>query len=215
MEFAIDTFPVDRFGLVTGSKCSVMFPLKGDGKVGMTTYAKQLANQKFFQFYDERGGWQTEHGKMAESFAFIDYENKFEELKQGRFISKGNCGGSTDAETDDYILDFKSPVTLEGWLDYLYFPLDKSQVDQLQMYMYLTGKKKAKICAYLTETNFMNDNGLTYPVPNDKRMIIVDVTKDETWEERLKEPLKFVIEKRDEFIKKLEKQFSENITQAG
>lgn len=207
MEFAIDTFPIERFGLVTGSKCSVMFPLKGDGKIGMTTYAKQLANQKYFKFYDERGGWQTEHGKMAESFARIHYENLFEPLQDGRFISKGECGGSTDAETDHTILDFKSPVTLEGWLDYLYFPLDKSQVDQLQMYMYLTGKDKAKICAYLTETNFMTDNGLTYPVPEDKRMILVDVQKDSTWEERLQEPLKFMINQRDEFIKKLENKF--------
>lgn len=208
MEFAIDTFPVERFGLVTGSKCSVMFPLKGNGEVGMTTYAKQLANQKFFKFYDERGGWQTEHGKMAESFARIHYENLFGDLGEGRFVQKGECGGSTDAETDDTIIDFKSPVTLEGWLDYLYFPLDKSQVDQLQMYMWLTDKPKAKIAAYLTETNFMTDNGLTYPVAEDKRMILIDVPKDLTWSERLQEPLKFVIEKRNEFIAKLEKQFA-------
>jgi len=215
MNLAIDTFPVERFGLVTGSKCTVMFPERGNGLVGMTTYAKQLANQKYFKFYDEKGGWQTEHGKMAEHFARIHYEENFGELLEGRFIVNGECGGSTDAETEDTVIDFKSPTSLETWLDYLYFPLDKSQVDQLQMYMMLTGKSKAKICAYLTETNFMNDNGLVYPVPDKKRMIVIDVPKDETWEERLKEPLKFVIDKRDEFIKKLEKQFSENITQAG
>lgn len=214
MNLAIDTFPDERFGLVTGSKCTVMFPLKGSGEVGMTTYAKQLANQKFFKFYDEKGGWQTEHGKMAEHFAFIHYETHFGELTEGRFISSGECGGSTDAETIDTIIDFKSPTSLETWLDYLYFPLDKSQVDQLQMYMMLTKKPKARICAYLTETNFMNDNGLTYPVAEDKRMIVIDVAKDETWEERLKEPLKFVIEKRDEFIKILENQFSKEISQA-
>ncbi len=203
MHLAIDTFPKERFGLITGSKCTVLFPLKGNGKAGMTTYAKQLANQKYFKFYDERSGWQTEHGKMAEHFAFMHYEEHIGKLNAGRFLFKDECGGSTDAEEDDIIVDFKSPVTLEAWLDYLYFPIDAGQNDQLQMYMDLTGKGHARIAAYLTETQFMNDNGLTYPVPEDKRMIIIDVPKDETWAERLVEPKDFVIRTRNEFIEKL------------
>ena len=50
MEFAIDKFEGDRIGCITGSKCSVLFPDKGDGKVGQTTYAEQLAMQRYFNF---------------------------------------------------------------------------------------------------------------------------------------------------------------------
>lgn len=184
-----------------------MFPLKGNGQVGMTTYAKQLANQKYFQFYDEKSAWQTDHGKMAEHFAFMHYEEHIGKLQSGRFLCKDDCGGSTDAEEENSIIDFKSPVTLEAWLDYLYFPIDAGQKDQLQMYMYLSGKPHAKIAAYLTETQFMNDNGLTYPVPENKRMIIINVPKDTTWEERLVEPKTFVIKTRDEFLERLKIKF--------
>jgi hypothetical protein len=208
MSFAIDTFPKERFGLVTGSRCSVMFPLKGDGVVGMTTYAKQLANEKFFQFYDEKSAWQMEHGKMSEHFAMIHYREYYGELEQGGWRHKGECGGLTDAGNDSKVVDFKCPTTLEAWLDYLYDPLDKKQKDQLQMYMYLDGKDEAEIAAYLTETQFMTDNGLTYPVPEEKRMIIVKVEKDKTWEERLNEQLPFVITMREKYIQILNNKFN-------
>ncbi len=206
---AIDTFPQERFGLVTGSKCSVMFPLRGDGVVGMTTYAKQLANEMFFQFYDERTPWQAEHGKMAEHFAMEHYrEHYHQDIDSGGWYKIGDCGGSTDAERANMVVDFKCPVTLEGWLDFMYDKLDKKYFDQLQMYMYLTGKGEAEIAAYLIETQFMTDNGLTYPVPEEKRMIIVKVAKDPTWEDRLKEQIEFVINMRNKYIEILKAKFN-------
>lgn len=205
---AIDSFPVERFGLITGSKCSVLFPLKGDGKVGQRTYAKTLANEKFFQFYDERSSWETEHGKMAESFALMHYQQFIsDDIEQGKFFCKGECGGTTDALRPDRVVDFKCPTTLNKWLDYLHDPLSKEQKDQLQMYMYLTGKKIAEIAAYLTETQFMSDNGLQYPVPEEKRMIIVQVDKDPTWEMRLDDPLEYVVGLRNIFFERLKQNF--------
>ena len=210
MNLAIDKFPKKRLGLVTGSRCSVMFPLRGDGVVGMSTYAKQLAYQRFFGFYDEVSSWQTEHGNMAESFAFEHYKTYFSaDIEEGRFIVEGECGGSTDAETPTKIVDFKCPTSLAKWLDYLYTILDKDQYHQLQMYMYLTGKKEAQIAAYLTETQFMNDTGIQYPVPEEKRMIIVDVKKEHGWEDRLNAQLPFIVQLRDNFIEKLNKQFND------
>ena len=206
----IDTFPKERFGLVTGSKCSVMFPLRGDGVVGMTTYAKQLANERFFQFYDETSSWQTEHGKMAESFAFLHYQQYIDkDVELGGFYVNGDCGGSTDAETKDTVIDFKCPTSLEKWLDYLHDKIDKKQNDQLQMYMYLTGKKKAEIAAYLIETQFMTDNGNTYPVPEDKRMIIVKIKKDNGWISTLGENLPFVVGMREKYINNLNNYFND------
>jgi len=209
MSFAIDTFPKERFGLVTGSKCSVMFPLRGDGVVGMTTYAKQLANERYFQFYDEMSSRATDHGKMAEHFAAIHYREYYDDsLGEGGWYVKDECGGLTDGETTKKVIDFKCPVTLEGWLDFLYDKLDKKYYDQLQMYMYLTGKDYSEIAAYLTETQWMSDNGLTYPVKEKDRMIIVGVKKDNTWEGRLKEHLPFVTKMRDKYIEILMGKFN-------
>lgn len=208
MNFAIDTFSKERFGLVTGSKCTVLFPLKGDGKVGQRTYAKQLANQMFFQHYDETSTWQTEHGKMAELWAFDHYQKRTGDLEKGGWIRKGHCGGTTDAVRRDRGVDFKSPTSLNAWLDYLHDPLDKQERDQCQMYMYLTGLEVWEIAAFLIETQWMTDNGLVYPVAEDRRMIIVRVEKDPTWEERLMEVLPSVIGMRDKFYQRLQEQFS-------
>lgn len=200
-------FPKRRFGLITGSKCSVLFPQRGDGKVGKRTYAKELAKQKFFQFYDEMSSRDTEHGKMAEHWAFLHYQTYFDpKIEQGRFVDIGECGGSTDAELADTVVDFKCPVSLQTWLDYL-DGIDRKQEDQLQMYMYLTKKPKAQIAAYLIETKWMTDNGIVYPVKDEKRMIRVSIERDLEWEERLLEEVPGIVEIRDEYVKKYEELF--------
>lgn len=200
-------FPKRRFGLITGSKCSVLFPQRGDGKVGKRTYAKELAKQKFFQFYDEMSSRDTEHGKMAEHWAFLHYQTYFDpKIEQGRFVDIGECGGSTDAELADTVVDFKCPVSLQTWLDY-FDGIDRKQEDQLQMYMYLTKKPKAQIAAYLMETQWMTDNGIVYPVKDEKRMIRVSIERDLEWEERLLEEVPGIVEIRDEYVKKYEELF--------
>jgi hypothetical protein len=213
MSLAIDTFNKERFGLVTGSKCSVLFPLKGDGRVGQTTYAKQLATEMFFQFYDERSTWEMDHGKMAEHFAFAHYHDYVSKhISEGRWVKKGNCGGTIDAELPQWKgVDFKCPTTLQKWLDYMFEDLSKEQKDQCQMYMYLTGYDEWDIAAYLTETQFMSDNGLTYPVPEKERMIVRTVKRDPLWEIRLEDPLAFVIRTRNEYIKALQHKFNKEL----
>jgi hypothetical protein len=210
-EFAIDKFNPERFGLATGSKCSVLFPGQADPKkVGKTTYAKELANQLYFKTYDEYSTWQAEHGQMCEHSAFEYYHDYIcKDIEKGEWLRKGECGGTTDAKEPERGIDFKCPTSLTKWLDYLHLPLNKDQINQCQMYMYLSGLTSWRIAAFLEETQFMSSNGLTYPVPMNKRMICVDVPKDPTWEERLflEDALPFVIAKRDEFYQKLKEHF--------
>ena len=202
-------FNNERYGLVTGSKCGVLFPLKGDGLVGIRTYAKHLATSMYFRFWDEQGSWQTEHGKMAEYHAFIHYQQYVDEnITAGGWHRIGDCGGSTDAEVPGVRgVDFKCPVTLEGWLNYLTKGISRDEECQAKMYCYLTGLPKWEIAAYLCETTRMSDNGLTYPVPEEKRMIRVKVYKDAEWEAELLEEVPHVIRLRDEFITKFKQHF--------
>lgn len=208
MNLAIDTFPTERFGLITGSRCTPLFP-KRSAEVGQRTLAKQLANELYFQFYDEFENWQTEHGKLAEHFAFehfVKYHDK--DLKEGRWIKNGECGGSTDAEGADYGVDFKCPTSLEKFTNYLFDGVDDDQKNQCQMYMWLTGKSKWLIAPYLVETNMMAINGLVYPINDDsKRMILIEVEKDPTWEERLNLAAPKVIAMRDEYLEMLKLKF--------
>lgn len=198
----------DRPGLVTGSRCSVLFPQKGDGKAGMRTYAKQLAMEKFFGFADEVSTWQMDHGKMAEHFAFLHYQRYVSDrIEKGGWHRDGDCGGSTDAELPNTVVDFKCPTTMKEWLAYLHDGIDKSQEDQLQMYCYLTSKPYGEIAAYLTETQKMTDNGITYPVKDEQRMIRIKIEASPEWQAKLVERVPIVIAMRDEFIEQLNQYF--------
>jgi hypothetical protein len=201
-------FDNNRFGLITGSKCSVLFP-KRSAEKGQRTYAKQLANQMFFKFYDEKGTWQTEHGHLAESSGFEYYQQHFckDAEYQPNFEMYMEFGGSADCIAQDWGVDFKCPTSLEAWLDYLHEGIDEQQYHQAQMYMFLYDRPEWHICAYLLETNRMSDNGLTYPVDHDKRMIITKVKKEEGWSDLLIERGETVIQMRNEFYTNLIQNF--------
>lgn len=208
MNFAIDTFPKERFGLITGSRCSPLFPLKGEAKVGQRTYAKTLANEKYWQYYDEVTTWQMEHGTMAEHFAFEHFKEHIDDsVKKGEFVYSDDVGGSPDAEVEEYGIDFKCSASLGKWLEYFHTGMDKQQKDQCQMYMFLRKKKLWKIGAFLTETQFMSDNGLQYPVKEKDRMILVEAKVDLEWQARLIEVKPEIIKIRDEYFEKLKEKF--------
>ena len=74
--------------------------------------------------------------------------------------------------------------------------------------MFLFDKPVWKFCAYLLETEFMNNMGLVYPIPEKKRMIIVEEQKDPTFLARLEMNSPFVIKQRDKFIELLKIKFA-------
>jgi hypothetical protein len=73
--------------------------------------------------------------------------------------------------------------------------------------MYLWDLPEWIIAAYLEETQFMSSNGLTYPVPHNKRMITVAISRDNEWKDKLQEPLAFVVRSRNEHLAKLKVHF--------
>ena len=212
MDLAIDKFDKERFGLITGSKCSVLFPkaelMPSKISVGQDTYARQLAVQLYFEHYDEISTWVLEHGQYSENGAFEHYYKFYsDKIERGFWKKKGNCGGTSDAVCPEYGVDFKCPTTLENWSDYMFDGIDKQQSHQAQMYMYLFDKPKWKTCIYLTETQRMTDFGLVYPVPEPKRMIIIEVEKEIGWAEKLEVTAPKIISKRDEYFGLLEARF--------
>lgn len=201
-------FDERRFGLITGSKCVVLFP-KRSAEKGQETYAKELANQMYFKYYDEKSTWQTEHGHLAESSAFEYYQQHFckEAEYRPEFEMFDNYGGSADCIAREWGIDFKCPTSMEKWLDYFYYGVDEQQYHQCQMYMWLYDRPEWHICAYLLETNRMSDNGLTYPIDYDKRMIRNVVKREEGWHEQLMERGEKVIAMRNLFYQKLKTHF--------
>jgi hypothetical protein len=207
MNFAIDTFPPERFGRISGSRCSPLVPIK-DAQKGMITLAKELAGERYWQTYDEVSTWEIEHGKMAEHFANEHYKEHYNSnVQKGQFGFDGELSWSTDAETDEYGIDYKCPTSRKGYERYLFDGLKKEEIDQCQFYMMVRNKPKWLIAAYLCETQRMSDNGLTYPITQDHRMIIIEVDKDLSWREKFWSNHDFVIEQRDIYIEMLKLKF--------
>jgi len=207
MEFAQDIFSPERFGLVTGSRCSPLVP-KVSAKAGIDTLARTLAKELYFQHYDESGGWQTEHGKNMEHSAFEYFNERYLSVEKGRWIVKGDCGGNTDAEGEDFGVDFKCPTSLQNWLNSLYDGVtDGEYYNQAQMYMYLTGKPKWIIASFLMETDWMGQNGLTYPVDVNKRMILNEVTASSEWVDKMLTNLPTCIQLRNYYYECLKVKF--------
>lgn len=212
MIFKNDILSHERFGFITGSRVSVLFPKKS-AEVGQRTYAKQLANEKYFQYYDEISTWQTEHGNMNEHHAATHYEKYFGDLLADvDFIGDAvnQIGGTPDRISAEYGVDFKCPTTLENWLEYVHENISEQQYHQCQMYMHLTGFDKWYIAAYLTETLRMIDNQLEYPVAEKDRMVRVEVKKEAGWSELLLQRAPVVIEWRDQYFNKLQEHFNGN-----
>lgn len=207
---ANDILDPERFGLITGSKCEVLFPKKS-AEVGQRNYAIELANQMYWRYYDDIGSWQMEHGNNCEPMAFDYYFTHFDSKAEykPKFKHIENWGGSADCLSPEWGTDFKCPTTLKAWLDYLYYGINDQQKHQAQMYMFLYDRPLWKICAYLQETDKMANEGETYPVPEDKRMILIDVIRDPVWEIALRAITPKIITMRDEFLKVLIKEFGE------
>lgn len=194
-----------RYGLITGSQCHVLFP-KRKNEQTQITYAKELAKQKVFRYYDEVNTWQIEHGYMGEYVAMEWFQNNVDSNAiKPDFVSIGEFGGSADCITEIYGVDFKCPTSLGNWLDYLTDGISDQQYHQAQMYMHLYNKPLWKVIAYLAETERMNEMGETYPIDQDKRAIVIEVHKDDNWFNDLSLKSKFVLEKREEFVREYSK----------
>jgi hypothetical protein len=208
-----DTFDPQRYGLITGSKCSVLFP-KRSAEVGQRQYAKELANNMFFRYYDNSGGRHTEHGNNNEYNAWEHYVQHHDQtaVYQPDFKRVDFWGGQADCVSDTAVVDFKCPTSLGGWLDFMHEPISSDYYYQGQMYMMLYDKPKCIFAAYLIETTWMETIGQSYPVPEHQRMILVEVTREEGWKEKLEAITPKIIAMRDEFYNKLKTQFNETDT---
>ena len=208
MELAVDKFHPERYGHITGSKAYILMPESGKVVEGMRTYAKQLAKERYFQYYDEVSTWQMEHGNQSESYALAHWRKYVNpDLQEGYFKRIGELAGTCDHICDDYLVDSKCPVSMENWLNYLYEGVSKQQYHQGQMYCFLFNRPRIIFGAYLCETNRMSDYGLVYPVPESQRLIQIEVVSDPNWIDKFMLMAEKVIAMRDEYIELLTERF--------
>jgi len=106
----------------------------------------------------------------------IDFAMKNEKRFEDDYFT-----GEPDIILDDLIIDIKN-----SW-DAFTFPLFEAEIPnsdyfyQLQVYMHLTGKRKAKLVYVLLDTPATNwDAGIMYQVPDELRIKTFDIEYDPT-----------------------------------
>jgi hypothetical protein len=118
------------------------------------TYLQTWLKEKIYNSKNFSGSKHTEKGLEMESEA-IDYLSIVDEcfyLKNEKSYENDFLTGTPDIVTDEFIIDIKCP-----WNEYT-FPLFEDQIPtkdyfyQLQAYMHLTGRKKAKLAYCLMDT---------------------------------------------------------------
>lgn len=212
---ANDKFAPERLGKINASECHVLFTDTGNVTENLTqgqkTYARQLAIQLYFKFYDDVYNWRLEHGELCETSG-VEYlqqyhDNTVVKLEKSDYKFIGDIGGGGDALGIKKGYDIKAPTSLKDWVAYITDGITKQQFHQGQMYMEQYNRDTWVFAAFLMETTFMANEGLQYPVDYDKRMILVEVPRLDGWIEKLNKKVPQLIELRNEYYNQLVEQF--------
>lgn len=117
--------------------------------------------------------------------------------------------GVPDVITDEYIIDTKNSWSYATFLDSVMSPIDKDYEAQLQIYMHLTGVKKAKLVYGLldvpAEANYGNEILYSH-MPIEDRFFVFDLEYSEDYIAKLIEKVnncKLFIESYDSIVKSL------------
>jgi len=163
--------------LITNGKGSLI-------SVGGKTYLKEWVISQLYGVEKQIKSKYLDKGIMMEDQA-IDFAVKMLSidfaLKNEKRFEDDYFTGEPDMILDDLIIDIKN-----SW-DCFTFPLFESEIPnsdyfyQLQVYMHLTGKHKAKLVYILLDTPATNwDAGIMYQVPDELRIKTFDIEYDPT-----------------------------------
>jgi hypothetical protein len=152
--------------------------------VGGKTYLKEWVISQLYGVEKQIKSKYLDKGIMMEDQA-IDFAVKMLSidfaLKNEKRFEDDYFTGEPDMIMDDLIIDIKN-----SW-DCFTFPLFESEIPnsdyyyQLQVYMHLTGKRKAKLVYVLLDTPATNwDAGIMYQVPDELRIKTFDIEYDPT-----------------------------------
>jgi hypothetical protein len=187
---------------------------KDDLKLGasMITYLKKWYAEQKSGVRDEIDSKYFRKGNMCEDEAIDICAERF-----GLGILEKNIvhfndehfQGTPDIITDEFVIDTKCSWDYVTFLDAITSPINKDYEAQLQVYMHLTGIKKAKLVYVLLDTpaeaNYGNDIFYSH-MPINERFYSFDLEYDPTMIEKMQEKVnnaKIFLDEYDQRIKQL------------
>jgi len=187
---------------------------KDDLKLGasMITYLKKWYAEQKSGVRDEIDSKYFRKGNMCEDEAIDICAERF-----GLGILEKNIvhfndehfNGTPDVITDEFVIDTKCSWDYVTFLDSITSPINKDYEAQLQVYMHLTGVKKAKLVYVLLDTpaeaNYGNDIFYSH-MPINERFYSFELEYDPTMIEKMQEKVnnaKIFLDEYDQRIKSL------------
>lgn len=187
---------------------------KDDLKLGasMITYLKKWYAEQKSGVRDEIDSKYFRKGNMCEDEAIDICAERF-----GLGILEKNIvhfndehfQGTPDVITDEFVIDTKCSWDYVTFLDSITSPINKDYEAQLQVYMHLTGVKKAKLVYVLLDTpaeaNYGNDIFYSH-MPINERFYSFDLEYDPAMIEKMQEKVnncKIFLDEYDQRIKSL------------
>jgi hypothetical protein len=180
--------------------------------VSMTTYLKKWYAEQKSGVRDEIDSKYFRKGNMCEDEAIDICAERF-----GLGILEKNIvhfndehfQGTPDVITDEFVIDTKCSWDYVTFLDAIISPINKDYEAQLQVYMHLTGVKKAKLVYVLLDTpaeaNYGNDIFYSH-MPINERFYSFDLEYDSAMIEKMQEKVnkaKIFLDEYDQRIKLL------------
>lgn len=161
---------------------------KDDLKLGasMTTYLKKWYAEQKSGVCDEIDSKYFRKGNMCEDEAIDICAERFGlgilEKNMVLFYD-GHFNGTPDVFTDEFVIDTKSAWDYATFLDAITSPINKDYEAQLQVYMHLTGVKKARLAYVLLDTpaeaNYGTDIFYSH-MPINERFYAFEINYDES-----------------------------------
>jgi len=166
---------------------------KDDLKLGasMITYLKKWFAEQKSGVRDEIDSKYFRKGNMCEDEAIDICADRFGlgilEKNMVHFNDE-HFNGTPDVITDEFVIDTKCSWDYVTFLDAITSPINKDYEAQLQVYMHLTGIKKAKLVYVLLDTpaeaNYGNDIFYSH-MPINERFYSFDLEYDPTMIEQM------------------------------
>lgn len=180
--------------------------------VSMQTYLKKWYAEQMFGVREEIHSKYFDKGNECEDEAIDICASQFGlgllEKNQVHF-NDGHFQGTPDVITDEFVIDTKCSWDGVTFLDAITSPINKDYEAQLQIYMHLTGLKKAKLVYVLLDTsaevNYGNEIVYSH-LPIEKRFYAFDLEYDPSMIEAMKskvENCRTFLNQYDERIKAL------------
>jgi hypothetical protein len=180
--------------------------------VAMQTYLKKWYAEQLYGVREEIHSKYFDKGNHCEQEAIDICAERFGLgllEKNQVYFNDEHFQGTPDVITDEFIIDTKCSWDGTTFLESVTSPINKDYECQLQVYMHLTGIKKAKLVYVLLDTpDFINyGNEITYShIPIEQRFYAFDLDYDPSMIESMQNKVnncKIFLDEYDQRIKSL------------